>query len=61
MMTKEQFIREARYETAMAAARSMLKGGILNERDYCKIDTIMRSKYRPIIGGLQPVKIPDKP
>jgi len=61
MMTNEQFGRETRYETAMAAARAMLRRGILNERDYCKIDTMMRRKYRPITGSLLPVKIPDKP
>jgi hypothetical protein len=61
MMNNEQFNCEARYETAMAAARSMLKNGILNDKDYCKIDTMMRRKYRPVIGGLLPVKNPNKP
>ena len=60
-MNNEQFDRESRYEAAMAAARAMLKNGILTERDYCKIDTIMRRKYRPIIGSLLPSKKPDMP
>ena len=58
MMSKEQFDREARYEITMAAARAMLKNGIINERDYLKIDTIFRRKHRPVIGGLKPVEIP---
>jgi len=53
MMTKEQFDRETRYGVVMATARTMLSKGILNERDYRKIDTMMRQKYRPIIGSLQ--------
>jgi hypothetical protein len=61
MMTKEQFARETKYETAMAAARAMLKNGIVNEKDYRTIDTIMRRKYRPIIGSLQPLNIAHKP
>ena len=55
MMSKEQFGREARYGAAMAAARAMLKSGILTERDYREIDTMMRRKYRPLIGGAQPL------
>ena len=61
MMTDGQFSREANYETVMAAARVMLKNGIVTERDYRKIDTIMRRKYLPLIGCLQPVINPNKP
>jgi len=61
MMSKEQLNREARYEAAMAAARAMLKSGVVDERDYRKIDTIMRRKYRPIIGGLLSVNYPNRP
>jgi len=51
-MTREQFDREARYGTAMTAARSMHSRGIINDRDYRKIETIMRGKYRPIFSDL---------
>ena len=51
-MTREQFHREAAYGTAMSAARSMHGRGIINDRDYRKIETIMRGKYQPIFGGL---------
>jgi len=53
MMTKEQFDRETRFGAAMAAARAMLSKGILTDKDYRKIDTILRRKYRPVIGSLQ--------
>ena len=54
MMTQVQFERETRYGTVLAIAAVMLEKGILTERDYRKIDTMMRRKYRPVIGGLLP-------
>jgi len=60
-MTTEQFDRETGYGLAMAAARAMLSGGIIDRRDYKKIDTILRRKYRPIIGGLLAPLIADTP
>ena len=58
MMSKEQFNRELGYESAMAVARAMLKSGIVDKKDYCKIDTMLQRKYRPIIGSLHPANIP---
>jgi uncharacterized membrane protein len=60
-MTREQFDREAGYGTAMSAARSMHARGIIGDHDYRKIETILKRKYRPIIGSLQPKKIALKP
>ena len=60
MMTKEQFNREIRYGAAMSAARAMLSKGIIRDRDYRKIDTILRRKYLPIIGSLQADLIAEK-
>ena len=56
-MTVEQFDREKNYGASVLVARMMLSKGLINERDYRKIDTIMRRKYRPIIGSLR-AKIP---
>ena len=56
-MTKDQLERETNYGAAMAIARSMLTKGLITEKDFRKIDTMFRKKYRPIIGGLQ-AKIP---
>jgi len=51
-MTKEQFEREISYGKAMALARSLLTKGLITDKDYRKIDTKFKKKYRPIIGGL---------
>ena len=53
-MTKEQFERECDYGAAMSIAKSLLRARLITEREYRKIDTIYRRKYRPIIGGLRP-------
>lgn len=52
-MTQEQFEREKNYGASMAVARAMLSKGLISDRDYRKIDTIFRKKYRPVIGALQ--------
>ena len=51
-MTKLQFNREVSYGAAMAIARSLLTKGLINDKDYRKIDTKFKKKYRPIIGNL---------
>ena len=51
-MTKEQFNREIAYNTALTIARSLLTKGLINNKDYRKIDTKLKKKYRPIIGTL---------
>ena len=56
-MTNEQFGREKNYGAAMAVARAMLSKGLISEKDYRKIDTIYKAKYRPVIGAL-PTKNP---
>ena len=56
-MTNEQFDREKNYGAAMAVTRLMLSKGLISEKDYRKIDTIYKAKYRPVIGAL-PTKNP---
>jgi hypothetical protein len=51
-MSKEQFNREARYGAALAVARAMLVKGLITDKDFRKIDTMFKQKYRPLIGGL---------
>jgi len=58
-MTREQFDREAGYGTAMSAARSMHARGIIGDRDYRKIETILKGRYRPIIGSLTMENLPE--
>jgi len=50
-MTKEWFERETNFALAMAAARGMLQREIIDQKDFRKIETIFRRKYRPIING----------
>ena len=52
-VNKEQFKRETNYGAAMVIARAMLTKGLITGKDFCKIDTMFRQKYRPIIGGTQ--------
>ncbi|WP_040197166.1 SHOCT domain-containing protein [Candidatus Soleaferrea massiliensis] len=52
-MTKEQFERELNYQVTISVARILIMHGLLNAREFGKIDTILIKKYRPIIGGLQ--------
>ena len=51
-MSKEQFEREKNYRVSLAIAKSMLKKGIITDDDYSIIDTMLKDKYRPIIGSL---------
>jgi|LSQX01.3.fsa_nt_gb hypothetical protein len=51
-MTPEQFQREKTYQATISIARSMLKQGIITERDFKKVNRMMIQKYRPLIGGL---------
>jgi len=52
-MTHEQFDHEKNYRTSLAIAKMMLTKGIINEKDYHKIDTILLEKYQPLLGGLR--------
>ncbi|MGI6497237.1 MAG: SHOCT domain-containing protein [Oscillospiraceae bacterium] len=56
-MTKGPFEREKNFGVAMAITRMMLSKGLISEKDYRKIDTIYKAKYRPVIGAL-PARIP---
>ena len=56
-VNKEQFDREKDYHAAISIAKALLSKGLVTEREYDKIDTILIGKYRPIIGGLR-AKLP---
>lgn len=51
-MTKEQFEGEKNYRVSIVIAKAMLVRKIINEKDYSKINTMLISKYKPVIGGL---------
>ena len=51
-MNKEEGRREVLYQMTMAAARKMLKAGLISMEEYEKFDTKMRLKYEPVFGIL---------
>jgi hypothetical protein len=58
-MNNDALKREAKYESRMAVARTMLKNGIITKEEYCRIDTIFLEKYRPLLGELRAGKSPN--
>ena len=52
-MTHEQFDHEKNYGTSLAIAKMMLTKGIINEKDYQKIDTILLEKHQSLLGCLR--------
>ena len=51
-MTGGQLNNESSYRASMAIVKSMLKRELITPKEYAKIDTIMKRKYRPVIGSL---------
>ena len=51
-MTQEQFECEKNYRVSIAITKVMLTRKLINEKDYSKINTMLISKYKPVIGGL---------
>jgi len=52
-LSHEQFEREKNYRMALAIAKGMLSQGLISEKEYGKIDTMLIAKYHPIIGDYQ--------
>jgi hypothetical protein len=55
-MNEDQFEREKHYTASMEMFRSMLKAQLITEDQFAIIDTKMKEKYQPILGGLCPEK-----
>ncbi len=51
-VSKEQFRAERLYLMSLSVAKSMLEKGVISEEEFSQIDTILREKYRPILGTL---------
>ncbi len=51
-MTTEQFEREKNYRTSLAIARNLVTRGIISEKDYRKIDTMLNKKFSPLLGSI---------
>lgn len=51
-MDKEQFRAERLYQMSLSVAKSMLEKGVISEKEFSEIDTILLKKYRPTLGTL---------
>jgi len=51
-MTHEQFEREKNYRVSLCIAKAMLSKGLITEKEYCKIDSMLITKYNPVFGSL---------
>ena len=51
-MSKDKGRREIVFQLTMTAARKLLERGIVGEKEYRKLDALMREKYAPVFGGL---------
>ena len=51
-MSKEQFARESSYRVALSIAKEMLRGELITQGEYVKIDTILAKKFSPVWGAL---------
>ncbi|KNY29007.1 MULTISPECIES: SHOCT domain-containing protein [Pseudobacteroides] len=51
-MTKEQFEREKNYRVSMSIAKAMLAKGIITMNDFKRINKILLTEYKPVIGGI---------
>lgn len=49
-MTLAQFDREKNYRISLAIAKAMLSQGLIDKKDFSKIDALLITKYRPIIA-----------
>ncbi len=52
-MTAEQFDREKSYGAAVAIAKALHAKGLIDEKEYGKVEAMLIKKYRPLLGGLQ--------
>jgi hypothetical protein len=51
-MTRAQFEREKNYRVSLAIAKNMLEKGLINRKEFNKVDSMLVTKYQPVIGGL---------
>ena len=51
-MSKEELHSDMLYHSAISMAKSMLEKGLITEKEYAEIDTILLKQYRPYLGAL---------
>lgn len=52
LMNKKKFKAEKLYSISLSLAKSMLEKGIISNKEYMEIDTILLDKYHPTLGTL---------
>ena len=54
MLTRDQFQRELSYRAAISIARRLLENKLITQKDFVRIDAVLRRKFSPVWGGLYP-------
>jgi len=51
-VTHDQFQREKNYRVSLSITKAMLANGVITEQEYRKIDRLLITRYKPVIGAL---------
>lgn len=51
-MAKMDFSGEMRYQLTMSFVKQLKKDGIISDKEYHQIDTILHKKHRPVLSTL---------
>jgi len=51
VMDSETFNNERLYQSSISIARSMFQRQLINEEEFCSIDTLLLEKYKPLLGN----------
>ena len=54
MLTRDQFQRELSYRAAISVARRLLENKLITQKEFVRIDAVLRRKFSPVWGGLYP-------
>ena len=52
VMTAEQFDRETSYRAALSISKDWLQKGLITDKEYVKIDTMLAQKFSPVWGAI---------
>ena len=52
MMTRAQFEGEKNYRVSLSITKGMLQRGLITEKEFRRMDELLKGKYSPIIGSL---------
>lgn len=58
VMTAEQFDRESSYRAALSILKDWQNKGLVTDKEYVKIDTMLARKFSPVWGSFLPLKQP---